>query len=132
MHLRLLIGLSLLIAACGPGIAPAPAPTPVVFPSPEPHPIDVSLAGPAGWTGGGAAAAWIEARLDSLSLRDRVAQLVMPWIPGSYVAFDDDAFRRYQGWVDSLHVGGIIISIGSPVDVAAKLNSCSSARPCPC
>ena len=82
----------------------------------------MSLAGPAGWTGGGVTAAWIEARLDSLSLRDRVAQLVMPWIPGSYAAFDDDAFRRYQGWVDSLHVGGIIISIGSPVDVAAKLN----------
>jgi len=122
VHLRLLIGLSLLVAACGPAIVPAPAPTPVVFPSPEPHPIDVSLAGPAGWTGGGATAAWIEARLDSLTLRDRVAQLVMPWIPGSYVAFDDDAFRHYQGWVDSLHVGGIIISIGSPVDIAAKLN----------
>jgi beta-N-acetylhexosaminidase len=122
VHLRLLIGLSLLTAACGAGISPAPTPTPVVFPSPEPHPIDVSLAGPAGWSGGGATAAWIETKLDSLSLRDRVAQLVMPWIPGSYVAFDDEAFRRYQGWVDSLHVGGIIISIGSPMDVAAKLN----------
>jgi beta-N-acetylhexosaminidase len=121
VHLRLLIGLSLL-TACGSGIAPPPAPTPVVFPSPEPHPIDVSLAGPAGWTGGGRTAQWIDALLDSLPLRDRVAQLVMPWIPGNYVAFDDEAFQRYQGWVDSLHVGGIIISIGSPIDVAAKLN----------
>jgi beta-N-acetylhexosaminidase len=60
--------------------------------------------------------------LDSLSLKDRVAQLVMPWIPGSYAAFDDSAFTVMQGWVDSLHVGGILVSIGSPLDVAMKLN----------
>ncbi len=60
--------------------------------------------------------------LDSLPLRARVAQLVMPWIPGSYQAFDDSSFSVMQGWVDSLAVGGIIVSIGSPTDVASKLN----------
>ncbi len=60
--------------------------------------------------------------LDSLSLRDRVAQVVMPWIPGNYAAFDDSLFTVMQGWVDSLHVGGIIVSVGSPLDVAMKLN----------
>lgn len=60
--------------------------------------------------------------LDSLSLRDRAAQVVMPWIPGNYAAFDDSAFSVMQGWVDSLHVGGLIVSVGSPLDVAAKLN----------
>lgn len=60
--------------------------------------------------------------LDSLPLRARVAQVVMPWIPGSYAAFDDSAFTVMQGWVDSLGVGGIIVSIGSPLDVAMKLN----------
>jgi beta-N-acetylhexosaminidase len=64
----------------------------------------------------------VDALVASLSLRDKVAQLVMPWIPGSYAAFDDEAFRRMQGWVDSLHVGGLIVSVGSPFDVAAKLN----------
>ncbi len=64
----------------------------------------------------------IDRLLDTLTLHDRIAQLVMPWIPGNYAAFDDDAFARMQGWVDSLHVGGIIVSIGSPLDVAAKLN----------
>lgn len=64
----------------------------------------------------------VERLLDSLSLRDRVAQVVMPWIPGSYAAFDDSAFTVMQGWVDSLHVGGIIVSVGSPLDVAMKLN----------
>jgi beta-N-acetylhexosaminidase len=60
--------------------------------------------------------------LDSLPLRAKVAQLVMPWIPGAYQAFDDSAFAVMQGWVDSLAVGGLIVSIGSPVDVASKLN----------
>ncbi len=64
----------------------------------------------------------VERLLDSLPLRAKVAQLVMPWIPGSYQAFDDSAFAVMQGWVDSLAVGGIIVSIGSPTDVALRLN----------
>ncbi len=60
--------------------------------------------------------------LDSLPVRARVAQLVVPWIPGNYAAFDDSAFTVMQGWVDSLQVGGILVSIGSPLDVAMKLN----------
>jgi beta-N-acetylhexosaminidase len=64
----------------------------------------------------------VDLAIDSLSTRDKVAQLVMPWIPGNYQAFDDSLFTRMQGWVDSLHVGGLIISIGTPLDVAAKLN----------
>ncbi len=64
----------------------------------------------------------VDRLLDSLPLRDKVAQLVMPWIPGAYQAFDDSAFSVMQGWVDSLDVGGLIVSIGSPLDVAAKLN----------
>jgi beta-N-acetylhexosaminidase len=60
--------------------------------------------------------------LDSLPLRDRIAQLVIPWIGGNYQAFDDAAFQQAVRWVDSLHVGGIIVSIGSPLDIAAKLN----------
>lgn len=63
-----------------------------------------------------------DALLDSLPLRDRIAQLVMPWIGGGYDAFDEPGFLRAARWVDSLHVGGIIVSIGSPLDVAAKLN----------
>jgi beta-N-acetylhexosaminidase len=60
--------------------------------------------------------------LGQLSVRDKIAQLVMPWIPGTYAAYDDSGFARAEAWVDSLHVGGVIVSIGSPLDVAAKLN----------
>jgi beta-glucosidase-like glycosyl hydrolase len=60
--------------------------------------------------------------LRTLTVRQQVAQLVMPWLAGTYAAFDDRALDRARAWVDSLEVGGIIISIGSPLDVAAKLN----------
>lgn len=60
--------------------------------------------------------------LGALSVRDKIAQLVVPWIPGTYAAYDAEAFDRMEMWVDSLHVGGLIVSVGSPLDIAAKLN----------
>lgn len=63
--------------------------------------------------------------------RDRIAQLVMPWIPGTYTADSDPSFAKITAWVDSLHVGGLIVSIGSPLDIAAKLNSLQRASRVP-
>ncbi|MFQ5702461.1 MAG: glycoside hydrolase family 3 N-terminal domain-containing protein [Gemmatimonadales bacterium] len=60
--------------------------------------------------------------LGTLTTRQKVAQLVMPWLLGNYTAFDSEEFETALGWVDSLEVGGIIISIGSPLDAASKLN----------
>ena len=73
----------------------------------------------------------MERLLDSLSLRAKVAQLVMPWVAGSYAAFDDSAFVVAERWVDSLQLGGIIISVGSPLDVAMKLNRLQQRSPLP-
>jgi beta-N-acetylhexosaminidase len=60
--------------------------------------------------------------LATLPLRARAAQLVMPWIAGGYAAWDEPALVRAARWVDSLGVGGIIVSIGSPFEVAARVN----------
>ncbi len=60
--------------------------------------------------------------LRKLTLRQQIAQLIMPWIPGTYAAFDDRALDTVRAWVDTLQVGGIIVSVGSPMDIAAKLN----------
>ncbi len=68
------------------------------------------------------AAADVDYLLGKLSIRDKIAQLVVPWIPGTYAAYDAEAFARMEAWVDSLHVGGLIVSVGSPLDIAAKLN----------
>ena len=64
-----------------------------------------------------------DAVLAKLTTRQKVAQLVVPWLGGNYMALDDSAFQIATRWVDSLEVGGIIISVGSPYDIAAKLNT---------
>src|SRR2546421_12976706 len=65
----------------------------------------------------------VDSLLAALSTRQRVAQLVVPWLAGSYTAVDDSLFQVAARWVDSLEVGGLIISVGSPFDIAAKLNA---------
>ena len=91
---RLLI--VMLLAACGGRSTTAPHP-------PQPVAADAVLA--------------------KLSTRQKVGQLVVPWLGGNYMALDDSAFQIATRWVDSLEVGGIIISVGSPYDIAAKLNT---------
>lgn len=59
----------------------------------------------------------------ALSIHDKVGQLIVPWLPGNYMASDDSTFLVARRWMDSLRVGGIIISVGSPFDIAAKLNA---------
>ena len=104
MQSKYLALVMLSLGACGkPSSVPQPQPT--LFPG-QP----------------GAGQVDVDALLGSLPLRDKIAQLVVPWIPGAYAALDDETFVRMQGWVDSLHVGGLIVSVGSPYDIAAKLN----------
>src|SRR5256885_14578979 len=65
----------------------------------------------------------VDSILALLSTRQRVGQLVVPWLAGSYSALDDSLFQGATRWVDTLEVGGLIISVGSPFDIAAKLNA---------
>jgi beta-N-acetylhexosaminidase len=65
----------------------------------------------------------VDGILAKLTTRQKVAQLVVPWLGGNYSALDDSAFQIATRWVDTLEVGGIIISVGGPYDIAAKLNT---------
>src|SRR3989440_1129174 len=65
----------------------------------------------------------VDSVFTALTVRQRVGQLVVPWLLGSYTALDDSLFQVAARWVDSLEVGGLIISVGSPFDIAAKLNA---------
>ncbi len=65
----------------------------------------------------------VDSLLATLSIRQQVGQLVVPWLSGSYTAFDDSLFQVAARWVDSLEIGGLIISVGSPLDIATKLNA---------
>lgn len=61
--------------------------------------------------------------LRTLPLRDKVAQLVWPWILGDYVAEGTAEWERLSRLVTEQHVGGFIVSVGSPMDVAVKVNA---------
>jgi beta-N-acetylhexosaminidase len=62
--------------------------------------------------------------LAALSLRDKVAQLVMPWIPGDYWAADADAMAVALRLAREEGVGGFVVGLGgSAYDLAAKFNA---------
>src|SRR5256714_3645137 len=65
----------------------------------------------------------VDSVFTALTVRQRVGQLVVPWLLGSYTALDDSLFQVAARWIDSLEVGGLIISVGSPLDIASKLNA---------
>jgi beta-N-acetylhexosaminidase len=69
-----------------------------------------------------ASRAWADSVLRTLSLRDKAAQLVWPWILGDYVAEGSAEWQRLTRLVTEERVGGVIVSVGSPVEIAAKLN----------
>ena len=66
--------------------------------------------------------AWVEATIRSLSPRERVAQLIMPWVPGEYAAVGSPEYEEVRRWVQDDKVGGLVLSIGLPLSYAAKLN----------
>ena len=68
-------------------------------------------------------AEWADCVLAGMSLRDKAAQMVWPQVFGDYVASDAPQWRKIGGWITQQHVGGIIMSVGSPLEIAAKLNA---------
>ena len=61
--------------------------------------------------------------LATLTLREKAAQMVWPTTLGDYVPGDAAAWRRVTRYVTEDRVGGFTISIGSPTEIAAKLNA---------
>lgn len=77
------------------------------------------------------ASTWVDETLASLSLRERIAQLVVPWIPGAYASSSDASFRTLERWVAEEGIGGVVISIGSPHSYASLLNLLQNAARVP-
>src|SRR5215210_4289194 len=65
---------------------------------------------------------WLDRTLASLTLREKVGQLLMPWVGGDYTAVGSAEFEEVRKWVQDDKVGGLVISIGLPLSYAAKLN----------
>jgi beta-N-acetylhexosaminidase len=66
--------------------------------------------------------AWVDSTLGSLSLRQRAGQMVMVWMLGDYTSTQDSLFAEAVRWVQEEGVGGITMSLGTPIEVADKLN----------
>jgi beta-N-acetylhexosaminidase len=66
---------------------------------------------------------WVECELAHMSVRDKAAQMVWPQLFGDYVSADAPQWRKISGWITQQHVGGVIMSVGSPLEIAAKLNA---------
>lgn len=95
------------VAACAAAAQPVPAP-----PRPVPVPVDRSEI----------TADTVTSLLRTLTVRQKVAQLVMPWLLGNAVPDSDSTMRRAYRWVEELEVGGIIISTGTPTSITDKIN----------
>lgn len=74
-----------------------------------------------------AAERWVEATLAELGLRERIAQLILAWIPGGEIPAGTDRFERLIRWIESDQVGGLIVSRG-PVDEFAPFLNQLQAR----
>lgn len=68
------------------------------------------------------ARSWVQHTLDRLTLRQKVGQMIMPWLDGGYLPAEGAAFDSLAQWVQDYGVGGVVVSIGPPLEIAQKLN----------
>ena len=135
---RLLLGTLFFFSCClsgcggGPGGAATPVPE---SPHPQENPLPDSLQAveadslapetpvepPAP-----AFDSWADSVLSTLSLREKAGQLMMPWVLSDFAPEGSDSFRRIVGLVEEEGVGGVILSVGSPTEAAAKVNELQS------
>ncbi|MEX2179702.1 MAG: glycoside hydrolase family 3 N-terminal domain-containing protein [Gemmatimonadaceae bacterium] len=93
---------ALILAACTTPATPAHAPAP-------PH--------------NAGASAWADSVLATLTSRERAAQLVWPQLFGDYTPAQSRGWERVAGLITTERVGGFVMSIGSPIETAAKVNA---------
>lgn len=70
-----------------------------------------------------AQARWVDSTLATLSRRERIGQLLMVWVLGDYTNARDTTFLKLLEQVAVDRVGGVVMSLGSPIEVAAKVNA---------
>ena len=80
---------------------------------------------------GQASNGWSDSVLASLTPREKAAQLVWPSVYGDYVSADSRQWRLLTQYITQDKVGGFTISVGSPTEIAAKLNALQSMSETP-
>lgn len=80
---------------------------------------------------GSVSSRWTDSVLASMTLREKAAQIVWPSVLGDYASGDSPQWRRLTQYIQQDKVGGFTISVGSPTEVAAKLNALQSMSKIP-
>jgi len=61
-----------------------------------------------------------------MTLEEKAGQLLMPWMLGDFAPAGSEDFERMAEAVRDDGVGGVIVSLGTPSEVAAKINNLQS------
>lgn len=67
-------------------------------------------------------APWADRTLAELTLRQKIGQMIMPFVLGDYAPEGSASHDRILAMIENQEVGGLIVSVGAPADVALKLN----------
>lgn len=70
----------------------------------------------------GAPGDWTEQTLADMTLDQKIGQMIMPWVMGDFAPEGTASFDRIARLIDDHHIGGFIMSVGTPADVAARTN----------
>ena len=107
----LLAGLAIVVAACARGGTPGSPPAAVAPALAPGTPLSTTQH------------RWIDSTFATLSLRQQVGQMVMMWVLGDYTSTGDSGFAGIRRWIVDDGIGGVSMSLGSPIEVAAKINA---------
>ncbi len=66
---------------------------------------------------------WADSVLATMSVADKAGQMVWPTLLGDFAATDAPQWDRLRRWINDDKVGGFTVSVGSPTEIAAKLNA---------
>ncbi len=90
-------------------VPPAPVPEPVASPQAPPATRRPPLT-------------WAQRTLARMTLREKVGQLMMPFVLGNFAPEGSETHDRIVNVIEQENVGAVIMSVGSPSEVAVKLN----------
>ena len=74
---------------------------------------------------------WAERTLAGMTLREKAGQMMMVWVAGDFAPVGSEGQQRLSQLVEDRKIGGVIMSVGSPTEVAVKLNNLQAAAPVP-
>ena len=117
VHARAALVAAITVLACAVPRAQQPTTPQVAAPPPQTAVQDAN--------------AWVASTVASMTLREQAAQMVWPSTVGDYSSTDDERWLRVERWITEDRVGGFTISVGSPLDIAAKLDAMQRASRVP-